>query len=156
MLTVRLEPQFFDIWQQLVWNILFSFSSSIIRFLSLSTILPFPLFFPFSFCNLSYFSYSTLNLYTHTTTTMSSFRDKVKYSRANSDQDSSENLLSDEERHVRQPEPETCRTFWQRVLRLLPYILGTLLACFFAGLAGFFMRHDLDGVCASHTSQHCE
>lgn len=85
---------------------------------------------------------------------MSSIRDKVEYSRANSDHDSSESLLSDEERHVRQPERRP--TFWRRVLRLLPYILGTLLACFFAGLVGFFMRHDVDGVCASHTSQHCE
>lgn len=113
-------------------------------------------FFTFLYSFENFLSLSSiLSLYRHTAAMMSSIGEEVKYSRANSDQDSTEHLLSDEERHVRQP-PECRTTFWRRVLKLMPYILGTLLACFFAGIAGFFLRHDLDGVCAAHTSQHCE
>lgn len=85
---------------------------------------------------------------------MSNIRDKMQYSRANTDQESSENLLSDEELHVRQPEKKIKP--WRQALMLLPYILGTLFACFFTGLAGFYWNHDLDSVCASHTSEYCE
>lgn len=84
---------------------------------------------------------------------MSSTRDRIQYSRATTDQESSESLLSSEELHVRQPGKRAKP--WRRVLMTLTYILGTLLACFLTGLTGFYWNHDLDGVCARHTSEYC-
>lgn len=84
---------------------------------------------------------------------MSSTRDRIQYSRATRDQESSESLLSDEEVHVQQPEKRAKP--WRRVLMTLTYISGTLLACFLTGLTGFYWNHDLDGVCARHTSEYC-
>lgn len=83
---------------------------------------------------------------------MSSIHDKMQYTRANSERESRESLLSDEELHLRQPER---KNKWRRLL-FPSYILGTLLACFFAGLVGYSWQHDTDSLCTNHISEYCE
>ena len=89
------------------------------------------------------------------TTTMSGFlQSKTKYSRANTEQESSENLLSDEELHVRQPEKSGEKL--RRTLMISFYAIGTLLACFVTGMVGYNWQRDLDGICTDHISEFCK
>ena len=89
------------------------------------------------------------------TTTMSGFlQSKTKYSRANTEQESSENLLSNEELHVRQPEKSGEKL--RRTLMISFYVIGTLLACFVTGMVGYNWQRDLDGICTSHISEYCK
>ena len=86
---------------------------------------------------------------------MSGFlQSKMRYSKANTDQESSENLLSDEELHVRQPEKSGEKL--RRTLMISFYAIGTILACFVTGMVGYNWQHDLDGVCTNHISEYCK
>lgn len=86
---------------------------------------------------------------------MSGFlQSKTKYSRANTEQESSENLLSDEELHVRQPGKSGKKL--RRTLMVSLYAIGTILACFVTGMVGYNWQRDLDGDCTNHISEYCK
>lgn len=85
-----------------------------------------------------------------------SFLHKMQYTKANTEQDSEsqENLLSEEESHVQQP--EKAKKKWRQGFLMLLYMIGTALACLAAGLVGYNWDRDMNGVCIRHISEPCK
>lgn len=80
----------------------------------------------------------------------------MQYTKANTEQDSEsqENLLSEEESHVQQP--EKAKKKWRQGFLMLLYMIGTALACLAAGLVGYNWDRDMNGVCIRHISEPCK
>lgn len=111
-------------------------------------------FFHLSFLFLQPNPFFSLRVFRYTTTMSGFLQSKTKYSRANTEQESSENLLSDEELHVRQPGKSGNKL--HRTLMISFYAIGTILACFVTGMVGYNWQRDLDGVCTNHISEYCK